>query len=271
MLLAKLKDKLFNNRNSVEVESLEGDLNGISLQDCLEWTELMREKVFFDEEEDVVVVDYGVLFTDYVMIVGGLVHVTDEDGTHLFPSGKVPSIWSSSSTFDHIGNIDFDKVKDGDIIYARNDENTSYYCGIVEEYQANNSFRIKVLYSSKVTFYYYTKQDDAWDYSSQSDNTFGGTKLYKLGCKINNESEKFYFIVTDSNNGVFVNTSFNELFFPPTSNPIPLGNYFSNITLQGNHSSGGAIGYEVYQLNTATGVYERKQLSTVTNITVVPL
>lgn len=270
MLLAKLKDKLFNNRNSVEIEALEGDLNGISLQECLEWADEMKSYFSYDEEEDVYTFGSIVLFEDAIRVYG-LSSFTDESGTNLFPSGKVPSIWSSSSTFDHIGDINFDKVKDGDIIYARNDENTSYYCGIVEEYEADIRFRIKVLYSTKVTFYYYTKEDDSWDYDTQSDNTFGGTKLYKLGCKINNESEKYYFIVTSSSNDVFVNTSLNEIYFLDSANPIPLPNFFSNITLQANHSSGQSTGYEVYQLNTSTGVYERKQLSTVTNITVVPL
>ena len=202
MLLAKLKDKLFNNRNSVEVESLEGDLNGISLQDCLEWAESLREYIFYDTEEDVIMVDFGTLFTDYVMFTGGLAHLTDEDGNHLFPTGKVPNIWTSSSTFDHIGDIDFDKVKDGDIIFAKDENLTAVYSGIVEGYEADNSFRIKVLYSSKVSFYYYQKEDDYWDYVSTSDTTFAGTQLYLHTWVYNSIT---YYAITD------FNTPFNQI------------------------------------------------------------
>lgn len=99
MLLAKLKDKLFNRRNTYEIESLEGDvnINDISLKEVTEWAKSISSKLSIDE--------YGNLYINGNLRVGdesdglllaSLAYLCDYDSHLLFPlennAGKVLAV-----------------------------------------------------------------------------------------------------------------------------------------------------------------------------------
>ena len=106
MLLAKVLDKLFNRRNTFEIESLEGDIvyDGISLKDVVDWVKQVKDNIEYSAE-DFTGYLYGKWMLD-MLALGSISDFTDNDDNSYFPdlidqAGKSVVVNSDETGFEY--------------------------------------------------------------------------------------------------------------------------------------------------------------------------
>lgn len=198
MLIAKVLDKLFNRRNTFEVESLEGDIGGISLQDCLEWVNSMKDKIVYDEADFIVF--NNPIYTDQSILLVSLSQLQNEDADPFFPSltnqaGKsvvvnaygtrfeyvnAPRLWTTDDDFNDLSDELLEQLKVGDVIYSESEGRTV----IVDAKDSGNGI-LKTFDTDYITIFNYVNEDDEW--SCETIETPLGTKLYSHSLHIEGE------------------------------------------------------------------------------------
>lgn len=200
MLLAKLKDKLFNNRNSVEVESLEGDIdiNDISLQECLDWVNEMKELINFQNGKLYLnPLGFVVLPSDVIVPLSAL---EDEDENAYFPAltnsaGKFVKVKDNESGFEYSEPSSMELLATGEIIQ----DNTMNFSFIdIDPNKITNKTILILTYANCFIMTPLSQTGEARTVGNLVYDSGGNSKLGKLKFNLDHLGDNYYInVVTD--------------------------------------------------------------------------